>query len=825
MARLLSCSATVTEALDAHWECTGTPAGAARCPSDLSGDCTWYPAIVPGTFAAALRAAGAWNGQPPLELDQMDVWYRVSFVGDAEEELCFEGLATIADIWLNGVHVLHSDNMFRPCRIKFDLAGSNDLYICFRSLLGWLGQQKGRARWRTRIATPPTLRFARATLLGRMPGWCPIVHPVGPWRPVLRRRRTGTFTVSAVHARASLDDGNGRLVLRCGTDGDVPANVEGVVTVGDHAGRIDRISANELEGDIVIPCIAPWWPHSHGDPRLYSLTLQLGDVTCDLGQVGFRSVAAHRDADGMGFCVRVNDAPIFCRGACWTTPDIVALPGDATRYRPWLVELRDAGMNMVRVSGTMVYEADDFYTLCDQLGLLVWQDAMLANFDYPATAAFRSSLAAELRDFLDRTQLNPSLAVFCGGSEVLQQAAMFGLATDRIDDTLYRSIIPDVVHRTRADLVYVPNSPCGGDLAFQPNAGVAHYYGVGAYLRPLNDARLAGVRFASECLALANVPCERTVEALHVSSTTDARWKQAVPRDAGAGWDFDDVRDHYLAILFGQDPLQLRYADFSRYLELSRAVSCILMEEVFNEWRRVGSVCRGGLVWQWKDVAPGAGWGVIDAFGRRKAPWYALQRACRSRQVILSDEGLNGLTVHVLNEAASHLHAVLHIACLKDGAVPVREAEQSISVGPRSAITFSSAALLSGFFDINYAYRFGPRVHDATVVTLRDAASGELIADACHFPDIGTCERRDIGLEAEVHRDERGWSLHLRSRHLARFLHIDDAAFTAQESWLHLPPGRARRIALRADTDQSVAPQGEITALNMDRTVRYAGSA
>jgi beta-mannosidase len=825
MARLLSCSATVTEALDAHWECTSTPADAACCPSDLSGDCTWYPAIVPGTFAAALRAAGAWSGQPPLELDQLDVWYRISFAGYGEEELCFEGLATIADIWLNGSLLLHSDNMFRPCRIKVDVAGSNDLHICFRSLLGWLGQRKGRARWRTRIETPPTLRFARTTLLGRMPGWCPVVHPVGSWRPVLRRRRTGSFTVSAVDARASLEDGNGRLALRCETDGDVPANVEAVVTVGGHAGQIDRISANEFAGEIVIPRIMPWWPHSHGDAHVYPVTLRLGAVTCDLGWAGFRSITVHRGADEKGFGLCVNDTAIFCRGACWTTPDIVALPGDATRYRPWLEELRDAGMNMVRIAGTMVYEADDFYSLCDQLGLLVWQDAMLANFDYPATAEFRSSLAAELQVFLDRTQLNPSLAVFCGGSEVLQQAAMFGLASDRIDDSLYCSVMRDVAHRTRADLVYVPNSPSGGDLAFQPNAGVAHYYGVGAYLRPLNDARLAGVRFASECLALANVPCERTVETLRVSSTTDARWKQTVPRDPGVGWDFDDVRDHYLAILFGQDPLQLRYADFSRYLELSRAVSCILMEEVFNEWRRVGSVCHGGVVWQWQDTASGAGWGVIDALGRRKAPWYALRRACRSRQIILTDEGLNGLMVHVLNETALPLHAVLRIACLRDGATPVREAEQPIKVGPRSATTVSSAALLSGFFDITNAYRFGPRAHDATVVTLRDAVNGELIADACHLPDMGACEPRDIGLEAEVERDERGWSLHLRSRQLARFLHIEDAAFTAQENWLHLPPGRARRIALRADTDPSVAPQGEIAALNMDRIVRYAGAA
>ncbi len=824
MARLLSCSATITELLAEHWECTSTPPGRASCPADLGGDCTWYPARVPGTFAAALRAAGVWSGQGPLELDQLDVWYRTSFVGDGEEALCFEGLATIADVWLNGTLVLRSDNMFRPRQIEVNVIGSADMYICFRSLLGWLQQQKGRAKWRTRIATPPALRFARTTLLGRMPGWCPPVHPVGPWRPVLRKRRSGPFSVSAVDARASIENGHGRLALRCLVDGDVPGNLEAVASVGAHAGRIGRISANEFSGEVIVPRIASWWPHTHGKPHLHSVTLDLGGIICDLGLVGFRDITADHGPDGNGFGLCVNGEAIFCRGACWTTPDIVALPGDATNYRPWLEELRDAGMNMVRVAGTMVYEADDFYALCDELGLLVWQDAMLANFDYPATAEFRSSLVAELEFILDRTQLNPSLAVFCGGSEVLQQAGMFGLTSDRIDEGLYRDTIPQVVRRIRPDLVYVPNSPCGGDLPFQPNAGVAHYYGVGAYLRPLNDARLAGVRFASECLALANVPCERTVATLRVGSTTDPGWKQAVPRDPGADWDFDDVRDRYLAILFGRDPRHLHDADFAQYLELSRAVSCLLMEEVFNEWRCAGSSCRGGLIWQWQDVVPGAGWGVIDAFGRRKAAWYALQRACRTRQVILTDEGLNGLAVHIVNDAASPLRATLRIACLKDGALPVREREQPVTVEPRSAIRFGSAALLPGFFDITYAYRFGPRAHDVTVVTLRDATGGELIAEACHFPDIGAYQRRDIGLEVEVVRDERGWSLHLQSKHVARFLHIEDDAFTAQENWLHLPPGRPRRIALKAGADQCAVPRGEVRALNMDRVVRYAGT-
>jgi len=776
---------------------------------------------VPGTFAAALRIAGEWNGETPLVLDGDDIWYRASFAGGGAEILHFEGLATVAEVWLNGAPLLLSRNMFLPQRVSVRTAAANDLHICFRSLANWLAGQKGRARWRPRLVVPSNLRFARTTLLGHMPGWCPTVHPVGPWRPVLREHRQAQVGVEAVDLRTAVLDGEGRVVIRAVLD--QPADVAAVAEIGGHSARLTRDAPNTLIGEVAVPDVELWWPHTHGGPALHRATLQLGDTLCELGAVGFRDIQVRDDDDG--FALDINATPVFCRGACWTNPDIVALPGDAAAYRPWLTAMRDAGMNMVRVGGTMVYEGDDFYTLCDELGLLVWQDAMLANFDYPATDEFRASIAAELAYFLDRTQANACLAVFCGGSEVLQQAAMLGLPPDRIDSTLYSGTIPAVVRQHRPDIAYVPNSPSGGALPFLPNTGVAHYYGVGAYLRPLDDARRAGVRFASECLALANVPDARTVEALGVSSITDPRWKRAVPRDPGAGWDFEDVRDHYLGQLFGIDPTQLRWADFSRYLDLSRAVSCLLMEHVFGEWRRTGSSCAGGLVWQLQDLGPGAGWGVIDSLQRPKPAWHALRRAFRTRQVILTDEGLNGLHVHVLNEAPTPLRAVLRLVCLRDGLHLVREAARDITLSPHNSLCIASAALLPGFFDITYAYRFGPRAHDVTVASLHDAEDDAVLADAVHFPGGPALPPRDLGLEAAVERDGGTWWLRLRARGFAQFLHIDDQSFDAEEDWLHLSPRMEKRIALRRRDRSTAVPNGEIHALNMDRIVRYTGQA
>src|SRR5205085_11464747 len=158
------------------------------------------------------------------------------------------------------------------------------------------------------------------------------------------------------------------------------------------------------------------------------------EVRIDLGRVGFRTIER---ADLAGrFELRVNGLPVFCRGASWTPADVLSLGGTVAQNRDALQLARDAGMNMLRVAGNMVYESDDFYDACDEMGILVWQDWMFANMDYPASdAAFMAAAETESRQLLARMQGRPSLAVLCGGSEVAQQAAMLGLSRDRFQSS------------------------------------------------------------------------------------------------------------------------------------------------------------------------------------------------------------------------------------------------------------------------------------------------------------------------------------------------------------------------------------------------------
>ncbi|WP_109050656.1 glycoside hydrolase family 2 protein [Azospirillum sp. TSA6c] len=821
--------------LDRGWTLTVSAPGG---PESGEG----IPAPVPGTAAQALQAAGLWSAEDPAPLHDKDVVYRTRLTGHGPHVLRFHGLATIAEVRLDGECILTSDSMYLAHEVPVTLNGEAELSIRFHALHPVLAAKKGRARWRPKLAEPAGLRFVRTTLLGHMPGWCPPIHAVGPFRPVELVEDTGPCRVLAADLRSGYDGRDGHLSLRLTVEG-AAAGVTGSVEVAGHTAPLTFDGVDGFTADLTLPGVEPWWPHTHGEPVLHGVAARIGSVEVELGRVGFRSLAVDRGADGTGFALLVNGERVFCRGGCWVPVDLVGLSSDRAAYEPELRRLREAGANMVRVGGTMLYEGDAFFELCDELGLLVWQDAMFANFDYPTDAAFLDSVRAEIAQLLDRTQTSPSLAVLCGGSEMEQQAAMLGLPRASWTQAALTAVIAEAATARRPDLIQVPNSPSGGPLPFIANAGVTHYYGVGAYMKPLEDARRAGVRFASECLAFANLPEE---DPLGVPALHHPRWKQRVPRDPGASWDFEDVREHYLETLYAVDPRRLRYEDPDRYRRLSRAVTGEVMQAVFDEWRRAGSSCAGGLVWQWRDPWPGAGWGVVAADGTRKPAWYALKRAFRPLRVILTDEGVNGLAVHLVNDTARPAEALLRLTAWRDGTVPVLKAERPVTIPPRGAVALAAAEMSDRFFDTTYAYRFGPISHDVVTAQVLLAERGaEPIDESHYFPKGRSLPRADLGLTAAVERQGSAggdeWALRLATGRFACSVHVEDERFQADDGWFHLAPGVERVVRLRPRTGSQggsgvgvtdgtasagrMVPDGEVHALNALAPVRYRGNA
>ncbi|MCC2612699.1 glycoside hydrolase family 2 protein [Neorhizobium petrolearium] len=805
----LSLIGAETSLLDEGWSLVVTEPGAHTLPGELPFMFDDIPAIVPGTAAAALEATGRFDRDNPAPLFDKDIWYRRSLAGETPGPviLRFAGLATVAEVFLDDRLILSSQSMFESHDVPANLAGCETLSICFRALKPHLEKSGPRARWRPRLMNNQGLRLIRTTALGFMPGWCPDVQAVGPWRPV-SLIRPGRTRISDLGFSAGLRDGEGVLKVSFAYEG--LAHNFRLVCDGREASFV--FAEGKYSAELRLPGIKPWWPHTHGEPNLYDIVLRIDGERFPLARTGFRTVSVDRGEDGNDFALIVNGEKIFCRGAVWTSADIVKLPGDRESYEPWLRLAKDAGMNMIRIPGIATYESPDFFALCDELGLMVWQDFMFANFDYPAADPdFVIHVKKEVEQFLYSTQASPSLAVLCGGSEIYQQGAMLGLPGRIWKGLLCEETLAGLAGKHRPDLPYVANSPSGGALPFFPNAGVAHYYGVGAYKRPLEDARRANVRFAAECLAFSNLSATETLQGS----------KAGIPRDAGADWDFEDVRDHYLCELYGVDPQKLRCDDFDRYLALSRAVTGEVMEATFAEWRRPGSTCDGALIFTFQDVMRGPGWGVVGADGKPKPAWHALKRAFRPVQIMFTDEGTSGLDLHLLNETAYTLPVVLEVTCLRDGKMPVVSGRRELTLPARGSESLACVDLFGAFSDANYAYRFGPPSHDVTVARLKHAETSELIAEAFHFPLGRANALHDAGISVSLEEDDGAFWLQLSTDCFAQSVSIDALGCRPGDNWFHLAPNAPKRVQLEALPGATGRPGGTVRSLGSNRVARF----
>jgi beta-mannosidase len=806
---------------------------AASHPDQLRDCGAWDNALVPGTVASSLRALGKWTLGQPLDTDAHDWWYHTTFaappnIAERTCVLCFDGLATLAEVWLNGRRILVSDNMFRMHRLNVSdaLQDQNELVIVFRSLSKHLEQKRPRPRWKTNLVNHQQLRWCRTTLLGRMPGWTPPVAPVGPWRNI--RLECASVAVADLHVTSRLDGSTGDVTLRAKVWSKAQMD-RGILHVGDRQAPIAIEASLDgwlLTGQVSYPDAPLWWPHTHGSQPLVPCSLELETAgqrdRIDCGSIGFRRLEVEREP---GFAIKVNGLPVYCRGACWTVADFAALDNPEQLERD-LQLARAAGINMLRVGGTMTYESDRFYDLCDRLGILVWQDFQFANMDYPTSdLAFAHSVEVEATEQLKRLATHPCVAVYCGNSEVEQQAAMLGVPAEHWRSPWFGERLPALCADLHSGTAHVPSTPSGGTLPFHVGSGVAHYYGVGAYRRDLSDVRRANVKFTPECLGFANVPEPETVNAVFADGPVmpqHPRWKERVPRDHGAAWDFEDVRDHYLRQLFGVDPAQLRSFDPQRYLRLGRVVSGEMMARVFAEWRSRHSYNAGGLVWFFKDLWPGAGWGILDSFGLPKAAYYFLKRSWTSLHLGITDEGLDGLHLHVTNETAEGFKGFVEMLLLKNDRVIVARGESPCELAPRVRRTFESDALLGGFRDVTYAYRFGPPQHDIVVATLYDGRH-EVVSEAFHFieprePALLT----EVTVEAQAEPQGSGdFEVRLKSDRFLHSVSFDATGFLPDDNYFHLVPGRQKTVRLRRRAEGAKF-KAYVEALNLGEPVRVA---
>lgn len=353
------------------WSWLETLPGAADSPACLDERAAWLPAPVPGTVADAMRVAGRWRDTTPPAVHRHDYWYRLRFAASGRRLLRLSGLAGAAQAWVNGRPIAAPQALCDACDAEVDLAGINTLHLCFRASVPRLHAARGTLCWRQAPA------FQTVRVIGHAPAAGTPLHAVGLLQPVemLELGKVDALADAAVDLSAALEDGAGHVCMRLHLHGEAPAQARLSLHDADgvlHAPLV-RTDGFTLAADVRLDHPRLWWPHTHGQPAQYRVLAEAGGHVLDCGRVALRSVRG--DRHGCDPLPRINDVPVFCRGAHLDAVELAALVSSPLAARHWLRLARGAGMNVLALDRDSA-PAADLRSACDAVGMLLWREGM-----------------------------------------------------------------------------------------------------------------------------------------------------------------------------------------------------------------------------------------------------------------------------------------------------------------------------------------------------------------------------------------------------------------------------------------------------------------
>ncbi|MFB0517468.1 MAG: glycoside hydrolase family 2 protein [Candidatus Neomarinimicrobiota bacterium] len=788
----------------------------------------WQPAEVPGCVHTDLLAAGLIDdpfyrdNEKKLQwIERTDWEYQTTFSLQPEMsernnvELVFRGLDTYADVYLNGEQVLRADNMFREWRIdcKEQLQPeANILRIHFRSPVNEVLPKMEAMDYilpAGNDAGPKTSPHTRKAPYHFGWDWGPRFVTCGIWQPVFLEAWNAARIADVNFVTEQLDED--AALIRAKAEVIADDSLRAVLSIFDQdsnalmASRTVELSAGQnlvmLEFRIDDPVL--WWPNGLGNQRLYSFRTRLdagGDrVDEAVTRSGLRTVELRQNPDewGESYEFVVNGVPVFAKGGNWIPADNFLNRVTAERYRHLLHSCKDANMNMLRVWGGGIYENDVFYDLCDELGILVWQDFMFACSMYPADPGFLENVEQEAIYQVKRLRNHPSLALWCGNNEIETGWYNWGWKEQYPGSVgqdyakIFHQLLPTVCQRYDPTRKYWPSSPSSGGKANADaqEVGDVHYWGVWHAAAPFESYRQQFPRFLSE-YGFQSFPEMKTVLSFALPEDLDLESPvmsahQKHPRGNAL----------ILEYLLRGYPWP---KDFAAFLYLSQVLQAEGIKIGTEHYRRLMPRCMGTLYWQINDCWPVASWSSIDYYGRWKAEHYYARRFYDDILVSPSEDG-GTVQIYIVSDRTTEISGNLQVRLIDFDGRTIKEWNKAVRIPP-----LRSAAYLS-LTEEDLLSEADPT---RSLLYMELGVAGKLTSTNRQFFEIPkNLAWPSPVIKASVRRGDDGLIVELAADKFASnvFLCSDRYDGFFRDNYFDLMPGRAVTVVFQ--TEAEIAPE------------------
>ncbi len=678
------------------------------------GEVQWHEAAVPGCVHTDLMANGLIedpfyrdNENKVQRVEQEEWKYQTHFLVDKKLlqkeniELLFEGLDTYTKVFLNGTQLLETDNMFRQWRADVKpllKEGENTLHIHFLSPI-----KEALPRW-NRLGYE---LHGGPKIMTRKPGyhygwdWGPRLVTSGIWRPILLR----TWDRGRIESLQLVQEKITKEMALVTAIFDIQSSTrqEAIVALENEKEQktLNRASVQLVPGsnrvsfafEIKNPKL--WWTNGLGEPRLYHLKgrLKIGKRVVDevSQKIGLRTLelVTEKEKKGESFYFKLNNVPVFMKGANYIPQDNFPTRVTKEMYRKLIKNTKDANMNMVRVWGGGFYENDIFYDLCDEAGILVWQDFMFACALYPGDKEYLENVSQEAVEHVKRLRNHPCIALWCGNNEIDEAWHNWGwqiLFTDSQKQEIwedyqkiFHEILPGVVKEYDSGRFYWPSSPkFGRGNERSLYEGDSHYWGVWHDAEPFEVLKEKTSRFMSE-YGFQSFPTMETIKrfTLPEDRSIDSevmRVHQKHPRGNRLIKTYM-ARDYHIP------------NNFEHFLYVSQVLQAEGIKIGIEAHRRAKPFCMGTLYWQLNDCWPAVSWSSIDYYGNWKALHYFVKKAYKDLLVSPVEE--NGkLKVYIVSDKLNPLEGVLSLQLVDLSGKDMWEKSISCHVEPNSSQSF-----------------------------------------------------------------------------------------------------------------------------------------